>query len=142
MHRKLIIALFLLIWPPFAVKTWALTVTPGRTQIRLSPGAGIKGTLTVTNETAQKVQVEISQKDWFVLPANEGKTITQWMKLKGPAYFWLKPGKTRTIDYKVTCPLDAQGELVGMVSFAYQPENPTMVTPMISVSVYVSAAGS
>ncbi len=42
----------------------------------------------------------------------------------------------------ILCPKTAQGELVAMVSFVYVKDQPSMVTPLISVSVYVSAAGT
>jgi hypothetical protein len=55
--------------------------------------------------------------------------------------FYLKPGQSRKVKLTVSCPKETVGELVGMVSFLYQTEHQSMVTPMISVSMYVMAAG-
>jgi len=124
-----------------AVSAWALTVTPGRTEIQIPPGGTMKAKITATNETADRIQVEVSKKDWFVLPENKGIGVGKWLSVKGPSFFWLKPGQSRSIPIKVTAPKQAEGELVGMVSFAYQPEKPTTVTPMISVAVYTGILG-
>jgi hypothetical protein len=121
---------------------WCLTITPGRTEIRLAPGATTKMVFTATNESSEKVQIALSKKDWFVLDANKALPVDKWLTLKGPTYFWLKPGETRLVPVKVKCPKNAQGELVGMVSFAYQGETVSMITSVISVSVYVAAIGT
>lgn len=119
----------------------ALVITPARTEIHLAPGASTKAVLTVTNDDKVEVQVEVSKKDWFVLPANKALTVDKWLDVHGPSQFVLKPGKTRTVKVTVSCPKETDGELVGMVSFRYQTEHPSMVTPMISVSMYVIAVG-
>jgi hypothetical protein len=122
----------------------ALTVTPGRTHVLLAPGERARAVISAHNETSDRIQVELSRRDWFVLPENKekGLTVDRWINLKGPTYFWLKPGETRNVTVKLNCPKDAQGELVSMVSFAYQGENVSMVTPVISVSVYLTAKGT
>jgi len=120
----------------------ALTVTPGRTEIRLSPGESHGAVLTVANEIKEELQVEVSKKDWFVLPENKDFKVDRWLQVRGPQKFTLKPGQSRTIPIKVTCPKGAQGELVGMVSFEYLTDNPGMITPMISVSTYLAIAGT
>ena len=121
---------------------WALSVNPGRTEISLKPGAKSRMMLTVTNEDKEDVQVQVSSKDWFVLPANKGLSSDQWIKIHGKELFILKPGENRKVSLTILCPKQAQGELVGMVSFTYQTRESSMVTPMISVSMYVEAAGT
>ena len=78
--------------------------------------------------------------DWF-MPANKALTVDKWLEVHGPARFYLKSGKSRSVKLTISCPKETDGELVGMVSFRYQTEHPSMVTPMISVSMYVIAAG-
>jgi len=120
----------------------ALTVSPGRTEIRLAPGEKMKMRLSAVNDSKEELQVTVSKKDWFVLDANKAWGVDQWMKINGPERFTLKPGQKREIPVTVTCPRGAQGELVGMASFLYQTLSPTMVTPVISVSIYLEVAGT
>lgn len=120
----------------------ALTVAPARTEIRLLPGKSIVGQLDVRNETANAVRITVSTKDWFVLEDNKEYSIDKWLDVKGAKQFSLDPGKARTVKYRAQCPPKAKGELVGMVSFLYEKEEPAMVTPMISVSVYLTADGT
>jgi len=119
----------------------ALVITPARTEIHLAPGMSTKAVLTATNDDKVEIQIDVSKKDWFVLPANKALTVDKWLDVHGPSRFYLKPGKSRTVKLTVSCPKETDGELVGMVSFLYRTEHPSMVTPMISVSMYVIAAG-
>ncbi len=122
----------------------ALTVGPGRTELRVAPGQKAQGELTATNDGPVPLHVELSTKDWFVLDANQAHhlTVNTWLKLKGKKEFDLKPGENRNVTFKVNCPKDAEGELVAMVSFLYTSGPASMMTPMISVSVYLEAAGT
>ncbi len=121
---------------------FALSVAPGRTEIRLAPGQNIKASLTVANDAKEIVQVEVSSKDWFVLEENKSFTVNSWLEIGGAHQFSLKPGERREVALRVTCPKNAQGELVGMVSFLYHASEPSMVTPVISVSIYTVVAGT
>jgi hypothetical protein len=142
MRKQAFIGLSLLLSMGFGSSALALTITPGRTYVRLLPGEHANAVISAHNETTDRIQVELSKKDWFVLPDNKALTVKDWLELKGPTYFWLKPGERRDVTVKVKCPKKAVGELVGMVSFAYQGESVSMVTPMISVSVYTTAVGT
>ena len=75
------------------------------------------------------------------MDANKALTSDKWIKIHGPTQFYLNPGKSRKVKLTLSCPKETVGELVGMVSFLYRTEHPSMVTPMISVSMYVIAAG-
>ena len=121
---------------------WALTITPSRTDVLLAPGQTIKTVLTILNEDVQAVHVEVSEKDWFVLPANKKFKISDWMKIHGSQQFVLKSHKKRKVKLTLQAPLGAEGELVGMTSFLYRGETPSMITPMISVSSYLAIAGT
>ena len=127
-----------------AVSAWALSVSPGRTEIRLAPGKKIAAVITASNDTPDLLHVKLSTKDWFLLDANKTKNlvIDQWLKLHGKKEFDLKPGQSRKVKITARCPKEAEGELVGMVSFLYEKDPPSMVTPIISVSVYVEVAGT
>jgi len=125
-----------------ACPVWALVVSPPRTEVRLVPGASTPVELTATNDDKVEVQVDVSKKDWFIPAANKIWTVDRWLNVHGPARFKLKPGQTQKIEITVSCPKEMLGEVVGMVSFVYQTEPPSTVTPMISVSMYVIAKGS
>lgn len=120
----------------------ALTITPARTEVLLAPGQSMKSRFEVLNETHRPVRVELTQKDWFVLPQNGGIASEQWLKLKGKKSFRLNPGERRQVPMKIRCPEGAQGDLVAMASFAYQGDEPSPIQPMISVSVYLTVAGT
>jgi hypothetical protein len=121
---------------------WALTVTPSRTEVRLTPGHETKTALEVVNEDKVEIQVDVSKKNWFIPPENKAATVETWLTVHGPARFYLKPGEKRKVDLTIKSPKDLTGEVVGMVSFLYQTEQPSNVTPMISVSMYLIAAGT
>jgi len=126
----------------WAGSAWALVVAPARTEIRLAPGTRTRVELTATNDDKVKVRVDVSKKDWFIPETNKAWTVGRWLNVRGPASFKLKPGKSRKVKVDIECPKDMGGEVVAMVSFLYQTEQPSMVTPMISVSMYLIAAGS
>lgn len=126
----------------WACPAWALVVSPARTEIHLAPGAKMRVELTATNDDKVKVHVDVSKKDWFIPEANKIWTVGRWLDVRGPGNFDLKPGQSRKVDVDVTCPKDMSGEVVAMVSFTYKTDHQSMVTPMISVSMYLMAAGS
>ena len=126
----------------WAAPARGLVVTPARTEVNLIPGATTSLELTATNDDKVEVQVDVSKKDWFVPAANKAWTVGRWLDVRGPARFDLKPGESRKVRGDVACPKDMAGEVVAMVSFTYRTEQQSMVTPMISVSVYLMAAGT
>lgn len=127
-----------------SLPAWPLSVTPGRTEVRIIPGNKTETYLTVVNDAKEDMNVGLETKDWFILEANKANhlTVDTWLTVLGAKEFVLKPGKSRKIPIAVSCPKNAQGELVGMVSFVYQTHPPSMVTPVISVSVYLTAQGT
>lgn len=127
-----------------AMPASALTINPGRTQAELSPGGTMEAVLVATNDDPETIHVELSSKDWFVLEANKENQlgVNTWLKILGKQKFDLKPKETREVKIALKCPEKAQGELVGMVSFLYRTDNPSMMTPVISVSVYLGALGT
>jgi hypothetical protein len=54
----------------------------------------------------------------------------------------MTPGEKRQVQVRVVCPKDLKGETMGMVSFSYTGASTEMITPMISVSVYLRAEGT
>jgi hypothetical protein len=122
----------------------ALSVNPPRTELRLAPGKTAQGQIHLTNDSGVVQHMELSTKDWFVTPDNRAKklTVDQWLELVGKRVFELKPGESRDVGYRVRCPKEAEGELVAMISSQYTSGEPSMVVPMISVSVYLEVAGT
>ncbi len=125
-----------------ALPAMALQVVPARTEVRLTPGTSTQVSLTVTNDDQMDLDIEVSQKDWFIPEAYKEWTVDKWLKNLGEAAFVLKPAERRKVDLMVRCPKTMDGEVVGMVSFVYRTRPPSMVTPMISVSMYLIGAGS
>jgi hypothetical protein len=120
----------------------AIVVNPARSQLTLAPGQEERLILRVTNDREEPVDVEVGTKDWFVLEANKSVGVDQWLKLQGETRFTLQGQERRQIPVVVVCPEKAQGEMVGMVSFLYRGKEPSMVTPIISVSVYLAVKGT
>ncbi len=121
---------------------WALSVAPVRTEVSLLPGAVTKAVITVTNPHAEPYDVELSEKPWFIYPENKQIQVDQWLHLPDPKEFRLKAGKSRDVKVTISCPKDAVGELMGMVSFAYHGMQPSMITPMISTAIYLRVTGT
>ena len=121
---------------------WALSVTPARTEVRLHAGETAKAVLTVTNPHEEAYDVEITEKPWYVLPENQKIQVKDWLELPRKTEFRLKPGQSRDVTITLHCPKDAVGEVMGMVSFAYQGMTPGMVTPMISTAIYIEIEGT
>ena len=121
---------------------WALSVAPARTEVRLAPGAVTKAVITVTNPHPEAYGVELSEKPWFIYPDNKQIHVEDWLHLPGRKRFRLKPGKSRDVKITISCPKDAVGELMGMVSFTYLGDTPSMITPMISTAVYLDVIGT
>jgi hypothetical protein len=135
----------LILFAAMAFPAHALTISPGRTEVRLSPGHQMEAVLKATNDSPDKVHVSLSTKDWGpMLEENKANklTVDTWLSLQGAKEFDLKPGETREVKLKVKCPETALGELVGMVSFLYVTDTPSMMTPIISVAVYMEAVGT
>jgi hypothetical protein len=121
---------------------WSLSVAPGRTEIRLAPGKKLSFEITVRNDTDRDLDIETAMRDWFVLEVNKGLKVEDWLKIVKPKHFHLKPDESQKVKLTARSPKKGQGELVGMVSFICQTNPPSMVTPVISVSVYLAIAGT
>src|SRR5882724_7982888 len=120
----------------------ALSVAPARTEVSLAPGAVTHAVITVTNPHPEAYNVELSEKPWFIYPDNKQIQVEDWLHLPGSKSFRLKPGKSRDVKITISCPKDAVGELMGMVSFTYLGDTPSMITPMISTAVYLDVTGT
>jgi hypothetical protein len=129
------------LWAGAASPGHALVVNPARTEVRLTPGTSAQVTLTVTNDDKVAVQVDVSKKDWFIPDVNKVWIVKRCLEVRVRAKFVLEPGASRPVEVELFCPQELDGEVVGMVSFLYRGEQASMVTPMISVSMYVIAEG-
>jgi hypothetical protein len=130
---------FITLWTACA---WALSVSPARTDVRLDPGTVTRVVLTVTNTTSEKRVVKLSSKPWFKYPDNINLRVEDWLKLPKKKQFSLKPGKSKDVTVELQCPKDAVGELMGMVSFASQPDKESMLTSMVSAPIYLRVIGT
>jgi hypothetical protein len=119
-----------------------MSVSPARTEVRLTPGAEGSAVITIANTHPEAYDVDVSEKLWFVSPENKNIPLDSWLKLPFRTHFRLKPGQTRDVKITLRCPKTAKGELMGMVSFAYQGIKKSMVTPMISTAVYLEVIGT
>jgi len=122
--------------------SWALHVEPARQEYVLAPGSSKRAEIEVMNDGQQPLHIEVSEKTWFTLEENKQFPVDSWMEIHGDKSFVLKPGERRKVKLTLKCPKGAQGELVGMASFLYVAQEDQMVTPIISVSVYVAVKGT
>jgi hypothetical protein len=120
----------------------ALSIAPGRTDVHLLPGQHMNAVLTVINDHPEKMQIDVSERNWFLYEANKNTPVADWLKIHGKTHFTLKPGKSRKVPVTIFCPPKAEGLLVAMASFKFHSEQPTMMTPMISVSIYLTVDGT
>ena len=121
---------------------FALSVSPPHTEVSLPPGGVTTAIISVMNPHAEVYDVELSEKPWFIYPDNRKIAVADWLILPGKKHFRLKPGKSRDVKITIRCPKDAVGELMGMVSVAYQGMQASMITPMISTAVYLEVKGT
>jgi P pilus assembly chaperone PapD len=134
---------FLTVFISFAaVSAYAgLAITPARQEVSLTPGKTFEGTYNVRNEYATPVKIKADFRDWFVLPENKNSKISDWLSIS-PTEFPLQPGESKDVSYTIHLPVTAQGVSVAMLSFIPEFESEQGVTMMVSVSLYVTAAGT
>lgn len=134
----LIIAVFLL----SARAVFAgLAVSPARSEITIPAEGEYSGAYSVKNEYDIPMDVSVSFRDWFVSDENKGISVSQWLTFPTTNYH-LAPGETAEVPYSVKAPKKAKGALVGMVSFVPEEKEPGQVLVVISVSMYVTVAGT
>jgi P pilus assembly chaperone PapD len=137
--RKLIVVASILL--SCAIAHAGLSVTPARQEIVVQPGDTCTGVYSVRNEYDTRANISVEFRDWFILGANKHHAISDWLKIS-PSQFTLLPGESKDVEYAVRLSTDAQGVSVGMISFIPQIENDPGVTLVISVSLFVTAAGT
>jgi hypothetical protein len=120
----------------------ALQVQPSHLQVLVKPGSSAKVFFEITNDQAVPQHIKITAKDWVASPTNKGMTVSRWLHIKGSTDFVLKPKEMRKVALKLKCPKEIVGEVMGMTSFSYENLTPSMLTPMISVAVYMAAMGT
>lgn len=132
-----------------AVSAQAIQLNPSRQEVLLSVGENAIGQVEATNDGAKPVIVEVSARNWFVLPHNEGLPVESWLSLR-KTKLELAPGAKQVIQFDVRIPTAApkggtpEGVLVGMVSFMPREEDaePSSVNLVVSVSVYAIVKGT
>ncbi len=125
----------------------ALQITPPRQEVVLSVGESASGTVEAYNETSSTVAVHVSLKEWFQLMENKEYPISTWLDLKNTE-FELRPGEKRIVPFTVRVPTGTapaqppSGFLMGMLSFAADDGEQSMVNLVMSVSIYVTVKGT
>ena len=117
----------------------ALTVFPSRQEISLPAGAKVQGEYVVKNESDQSIVIKLEFRDWFVLPKNSGIKAKDWLSIV-TTQLKLGPQEEKPVQYEVKVPTSAEGVLVAMLSFL--PQGEAQVSLMLSVSLYVTVAGT
>ena len=118
-----------------------ITVTPVRVEIPLAKGMACDGKYTVRNDYDVPIKVDISSRDWFVLPENRDIKVDQWLKLS-PLELSLKPGESGDIHFLVTLSTKPVGSMVAMVSFVPVLEKDPGFNLMVSASMFVTVKGT
>jgi hypothetical protein len=119
----------------------ALQITPTYQIFTVKPGQKIQGECTVLNNEGEKLELELSSKDWFVLPDNAAFKAKEWLTFQ-ERKFSLNPGQSSKVAFFVEAPKKAKGELVGMMSYSFNGEIPTNVQKVLSVAIYGAVAGT
>src|SRR4051794_6516976 len=75
----------------------AISVGPTHTDVRLPPGGESIAVFTVTNTHPEAVDVDLSEKPWFIYPENSQIRVEEWLKLPYKKHFRMKAGEKREV---------------------------------------------
>ncbi|HMX95154.1 MAG TPA: hypothetical protein PKZ00_00215 [Elusimicrobiota bacterium] len=110
-------ALALLLAPVLRANTF-LEVRPGVVEESVPEGKTAKGKLIVRNTGDTEVLVEVEVRDeWATRTGLPSLPPSEWLDLKYPHPFVLKPGAAKEVGYTVTPPTSFNGEAMAMVVF-------------------------
>ncbi len=120
-----------------------LQINPSRAELVLKPGASYDASYNVRNEYGTPIDVRVSTKDWYVLPANKkkGLSVSRWLSVSTSS-FHLFPGESKDVAYHVIVPKDISGATVAMISFMPSTGKEQGVSLVVSVPVFLTAAGT
>lgn len=111
-------ALALLLAPVLRANTF-LEVRPGVVEESVPAGQTSKGKLVVRNTGDTEVLVEIEVRDeWATRTGLPSLPPSEWLDLKYPHPFVLKPGVAKEVAYTMTPPASFNGEAMAMVVFS------------------------
>lgn len=117
-------ALALLFAPVLRANTF-LEVRPGVVEESVPAGQSAKGKMIVRNNGDTEVLVEIEVRDeWADRTGLPSLPPSEWLDLKYPHPFVLKPGAAKEVAYTVTPPPSFAGEAMAMVVFGGPTSNP------------------
>lgn len=118
-----------------------VVVQPDSTEIMVEADKAVEGTLQVTNDAQETVQVKVQLEDW--LKQRTGKTtipVENWLSLK-LTDLELGPKETKTVQYTINVPQGAGAELVAMAFFGTaSPQGNFNVTSRYGVSIYATVS--
>jgi len=116
-------------------------VQPTITEITVKPGSVTKGVFKVANSDEKTLRVTVEIEDWLKKRAGKdsGIDIGQWLKVT-PMEFDIEPQQVKEIEYILTPPANARGELIAMIFFGAEvPMQGAMgITARFGVSIYAA----
>lgn len=114
----LLLAIFFVPAAASAQSPIGLTIQPIKVSHTLNPGEGTRGSIRVSNASAEAVKVELKVEDFIPLAGTEtvqfvGRapgltTLRDWIRLDGPSTFELAEGETKIVDYAIDAPYNAE----------------------------------
>ncbi len=116
------------------------SIDPLRTELRGRPGQTLSGRLTVQSPSDRSAVVDVTFEDHSAEPMNG----LAWLDFPSGRHT-LEAGRPLVLDYRVTIPEQAAGELYGRVVFAEAPkddEGMISISTRISVPLYVAIEGT
>lgn len=132
----------------FSDTSYCLNVSPGRIEISVAPAKGYEDVLLVRNTEKNNLEVKLRIEDWFKAPEGAGKEKSSgfdWLEIK-PLEFELKEGEIKQVNFKVTIPKNARGELNGMLFVEGRPketaEGAIGINTSIGIPIYVMIKGT
>lgn len=118
-----------------------LSLYPVRQEVTLPPGGKFKGTYTIKNTFEKPITMQVSYRDWFVLPENKNITVNDWLTVS-PTEFYMLSNEEKNVDYEIRLPTSTIGFTSAMISFMPKPEGDQQINMMLSGSLYAIASGT
>jgi len=128
---------------------YAFTVNPGRVELVMPAGESYIGSYIVGNPGDKPVKVVISAEDWS--SDQDGRDVEKgdiasldWLVFM-PQEVDLAPNESRTVQYKINIPKEAQGEYTAMIYFGEAPDTSqggVTVRSRVGNALYVIIAGT
>lgn len=127
---------------------WCFNVSPGRIEIAVEPSQVYRDTLVVKNTDTTPLVITVRVEDWHAAVQGVEKDTSarfDWLTIH-PLQLELEKGETREIDFSVTVPKGARGELNAMIFVEGRPksvqEGSITINTSMGVPIYVAVKGT